>query len=40
MGVLAESFGVYMREDKSVLGAEWLLQLMQKLSQQSILSAP
>ena len=40
LGVLAEGFGVYVREDKSVLRAERLLQLTQRLSQQPSLKAP
>ena len=40
MGVPAEGFVVYVREDENVLGAERLLQLTQKLSQQPTLSAP
>ena len=38
--MLAESFGVYVQEDKTVLGAERLLQLTQRLSQQPSLKAP
>jgi len=38
--VPVEGFDVYVREDKSVLEVERLLQLTQKLSQQSTLSAP
>jgi len=40
IGVPAEGFDVYVREGKSVLGSECLLQLTQKLSQQSTLTAP
>jgi len=33
LGVSSEGFDVYVREDKSVLGEEWLLELTQKLAQ-------
>jgi len=32
-GAPAEGFYVYVRENKTVLGAEWLLQLTQRFSQ-------
>ena len=40
LGVPAEGFGVYVRKDKSVLGATRLHQLTQRLSQQPTLKAP
>ena len=40
LSVPVEGFDVYVHKDKSVLGAERLLQLTQKLSQQTTLSAP
>jgi len=40
LGVPTEGFGVYVQEDKTVLGAERLLQLIQRLSQQPSLKAP
>jgi len=36
LGVSSEGFVVYVREDKSVLGDEWLLKLTQKLAQNPI----
>ena len=35
LGVPAVGFGVYVHEDKSVLGTAWLLELAQKLGQQT-----
>jgi len=40
LDVLVAGFDVYVCEDKSVLGAERLLQLNQKLSQQTSLKGP
>jgi len=40
LGIPSEGFGVYVREDKTVLGAARLLQLTQRLSQQPDLKAP
>jgi len=40
LDVPVTGFDVYVREDKSVLGAERLLQLTQKLSQQTSLKGP
>ena len=40
LGVPAVGFGVYVREDKSVLGTARLLELAQKLSQQTGLQTP
>ena len=40
LGVPAEGFDVYVREDKTVLGTARLLQLTQTLSQQTRLKAP
>ena len=40
LGVPAEGFDVYVREDKTVLGIAWLLKLTQTLSQQTRLKAP
>jgi len=40
LGVPTVGFGVYVREDQSVLGAERLLQLAQRLSHQLSLKAP
>jgi len=33
LGVSSEGFDVYVREDKSTLGDEWLLELTQRLAQ-------
>jgi len=38
--ILAEGFSMYVREDKSVLGAARFLELAQKLSQKPSLKAP
>jgi len=38
--ILAEEFSMYVREDKSVLGAARFLELAQKLSQKPSLKAP
>jgi len=40
LGVPAVGFEVYVREDKTMLGAERLLQLTQRLSQQPGLKTP
>ena len=40
LGVPAVGFDVYVREDKSVLGTARLLELVQKLSQQTRLQTP
>jgi len=40
LGIPSEGFGVYVREDKTMLGAGRLLQLTQRLSQQADLKAP
>jgi len=40
MGIPSEGFGVYVREDKTMLGTERLLQLTQRLSQQPDLKSP
>jgi len=40
LGVPSTSFDVYVREDKTVLGQAWLLELSQKLSQQTGLQTP
>ena len=40
LGVLATSFDIYVREDKSVLGNARLLELSQRLSQQMGLKTP
>ena len=40
LGVSAEGFDVYVREDKSVLGDEWLLELTQRLAQKPNLTEP
>jgi len=40
LGIPSEGFGVYVREDKTVLEAAQLLQLTQRLSQQLDLKAP
>jgi len=40
LGFAVVSFNVYVREDKSVLGTAWLLELAQKLSQQIGLETP
>ena len=40
LGVPVEGFDVYVREDKRVLGAQRLLKLTQKLSEESNLTAP
>jgi len=40
LGVLATSFNIYVREDKSVLGNARLLELSQRLSQQMGLKTP
>jgi len=40
LGFAVVGFNVYVREDKSVLGTAWLLELAQKLSQQIGLETP
>jgi len=40
LGVSSEGFDVYVREDKSVLGDELLLELTQRLVQKPHLSEP
>jgi len=40
LGVPAVGFDVYVRDDKSMLGTVWLLELAQKLSQQTGLQTP
>jgi len=40
LGMAIEGFDVYVREDKIVFGAKHLVELIQKLSQQSTLTAP
>ena len=40
LGVLAVGFDVYVREDKFVLGTARLLELAQKLSQQTGMKTP
>ena len=40
LGIPAEGFDIYVREDKSLLGKAWLLELAQKLSQQLGLKTP
>jgi len=40
LGVTATGFDVYVREDKSVLGTARLLELAQKLGQQTGLKTP
>jgi len=40
LGIPSTSFGIYVREDKTVLGVEKLLQLTQRLSQQPSLKTP
>ena len=39
-GIPSEEFGVYVLEDRTVLGTAWLLQLTQRLSQQLSLKIP
>ena len=38
LGVFSEGFDVYMRENKSVLGDKWLLELTRKLAQKPYLT--
>ena len=40
LGVPTTGFDVYVREDKSVLGTAWLLELAQNLSRQTGLKTP
>jgi len=40
LGISAEGFDVYIREDKSILGDEQLLELTQRFAQKSHLTEP